>query len=377
MVPPASVGQRIVRAVDWVVLTLLGAVVTMALINLNSAGIGDWSGKEVTSQLRWVIVGAVVLGVSASVDYRLYYRIAYPLFVFGILLLIVAAIQGAVVNKAARWLILPGGEPGNPRTLFQPSEPMKVFLVLAIARYLQDLSAREQTGSAKGLLVPTAMALLPAAFIVKQPDLSTSIVIMLIAFAMLAVSELNWRRISFLLVAAVVAFMVGWRFLMETYQRERVDVWLNPEAYAEGKGYQILQARTAVGNGGFFGRGAGQGTQNVLNFVPYKESDFAFAVFAEEWGFVGSTMLLALFLSLVLWSLNIASQSRDRFSALVCVGVAALVFWHAVLNVGVVLEFFPNTGLPLPFFTHGGSNVVTVMLALGILISVSRSRRWR
>lgn len=377
MVPPATMSQRVIRAVDWVVLTLLGAVATMAVINLNSAGASDWSGDIVKSQLRWVVVGAVVLGVSASVDYRLYYRVAYPLYAMGVLLLIVAAIQGAVVNQAARWLILPGGEPGSPRTLFQPSEPMKVFMVLAIARYLQDLSAKEQTGTAKGLLVPAALALVPAAFIVKQPDLSTSIVILLIAFSMLAVSELDWRRVLVLLVVGVAAFMVGWRFLMETYQRERVDVWLNPEAYAEGKGYQILQARTAVGNGGFFGRGAGQGTQNVLNFVPYKESDFAFAVFAEEWGFVGSTMLLALLLSLVLWSLNIASQSRDRFSALVCTGVAALVFWHTVLNVGVVLEFFPNTGLPLPFFTHGGSNVVTVMLALGILISVSRSRRWR
>lgn len=371
MVPPVSLPRRIARAVDWVVVTILAAIVTMAVINLNSAGAGDWAGPLVVSQLWWIVLGAVLMAGAAAMDYRFFYRIAYPLYAVGLGLLVVVAIQGAVVNDANRWLKLGMG------LRVQPSEPMKIFLVLAIARFLQDLSAQEKSGSLPGLAVPALMALVPAALIVKQPDLSTSIVVLVVAFSMLAVSELDWRRVLVLLVAAVAAFMVGWRFLMETYQRERVDVWLNPEAYADGKGYQILQARTAVGNGGFFGRGAGQGTQNVLDFVPYKESDFAFAVFAEEWGFVGSTMLLALILSLVLWSLNIASQSRDRFSALVCTGVAAIVFWHAVLNVGVVLEFFPNTGLPLPFFTHGGSNVVTVMLALGILISISRSRRWR
>ena len=144
-----------------------------------------------------------------------------------------------------------------------------------------------------------------------------------------------------------------------------------------GGGYQILQARTAVGNGGFLGRGAGQGTQNVLSFVPYKESDFVFVVFAEEWGFLGTALLLSLFLALVLWAVNLASQARDRFGALLCAGVGALLFWHVVLNVGVVLEFFPNTGLPLPFFTHGGSNVVTIMFSLGVLMSVSRSRHAR
>ena len=132
-----------------------------------------------------------------------------------------------------------------------------------------------------------------------------------------------------------------------------------------------------MGDGGILGRGVGEGTQNVLGFVPYKESDFAFAVFAEEWGFVGAVMLLMAIFALVAWILNVGSQARDRFSALVCVGVAALVFWHAVLNIGVVLEFIPNTGLPLPWFTHGGSNVVTMMLSVGVVASIRRARHER
>jgi rod shape determining protein RodA len=193
---------------------------------------------------------------------------------------------------------------------------------------------------------------------------------------MLAVTEFDFKTLLTLLVAGGISLVVAWSFFMQGYQTKRIDVWLDPESHPD-EAYQIVQARTAVGNGGFFGRGIGQGTQNVLDFVPYKESDFSFAVFAEEWGFVGSTMLLALYMSLVLWAINLASQARDRFAACLCVGIAAMFLWHAVLNVGVVLEFFPNTGLPLPFFSHGGSSVVTLMIALGMLMSISRSREWR
>ena len=220
------------------------------------------------------------------------------------------------------------------------------------------------------------MVAVPALLVIKQPNLSTGIMLMLIAVSLLAVTELDFKRLVALLGAGIVSFMVAWSFFMQDYQTKRVDVWLDPESDPD-RAYQIVQARTAVGNGGFFGRGIEQGTQNVLDFVPYKESDFSFAVFAEEWGFVGCTMLLTLYLLLVLWAINLASQARDRFAACLCIGIGAMYYWHVVLNVGVVLEFFPNTGLPLPFFSHGGSNVVTMMMALGILMSVSRSRQWR
>jgi rod shape determining protein RodA len=365
--PPQGLVQRVVRSIDWVVVTLTVAIAALALTNLESAAGGSGSGM-IREQAIYLAVGAVALIAAASVQYPVYYRLAYPMYAVGVSLVVLVFVVGKTLNQARRWL--------DVGFRFQPSELIKLLLLIALARFIHDVAGRNDK-SLRGLIVPAGMAILPAAFIVVQPHLSTAIIVLLIGVSMLAASGLTLRGALVLLSTAVLGAMVGWRFLFETYQKERIDVWLNPELYADEGGYQILQARTAVGNGGFLGRGVGQGTQNTLDFVPYKESDFSFAVYAEEWGFVGTGLLLALYASLILWALNVASQARDRFSALLCVGVASLVFWHVVLNVGVVLEFFPNTGLPLPFFSKGGSNVLTMMLALGVLMSVSRSRKYR
>ena len=354
---------------DAVLVLLTALLVSVAVVNLNSAGAGDWTGL-VRGQIGFVLVGAVAMFTVAFLDYRVLYRLGYTIYGVGLALVVLVAVVGVTTNSAERWLRL-------GMLTFQPSEPMKLFLILGIARYLQELSESSLAGTIRGLIIPGVMTVVPAALILQQPDLSTSVVLGLIALSMLALAQLTLRSTLILSLLGVSGMMLGWRLLMEDYQRERIDVWLNPETHAEGAGYQILQARIAVGNGGIFGRGVGEGSQNLLNFVPYKESDFAFAVFAEEWGFLGGCMLLLVVFVLVAWLLNLASQARDRFSALVCVGVAALFFWHTVLNVGVVLEFIPNTGLPLPFFTHGGSNVVTMMLSLGVVSSISRARRER
>jgi rod shape determining protein RodA len=200
--------------------------------------------------------------------------------------------------------------------------------------------------------------------------------LLIIALSLLVVTGLRLRSMLVLASVAVLSFALGWRYMAE-YQRKRVDVWLDPELYADNEGYQTMQAMISVGNGGFFGRGVDKGTQNVLGFLPEPFTDFPFAVYAEEWGFVGGAMLLTLYMSLVLWAINIGSQARDRFGALACVGVAALMFWHVVINIGMVLQLLPVSGITLPFFSAGGSNVLTMMIALGILMSVSRSRQYR
>lgn len=358
------------RSVDWVVVTLAIGIVTLALINLDSAEGGNWEGPMVRDQLRFVAIGAVLMIGAAAVDYRVYYRVAYPLYAMGFGFVLLVTIVGTTTNNATRWLDL-------AFVRFQPSELMKLVLVIGLARYLHRLArGNVRRTMVATLVVPGLFVVVPAVLVIQQPDLSTGIMLILIAISVLAITELDFKTLITLIATGVVSFMVAWSFFMQDYQTKRIDVWLDPESHPD-KAYQIVQARTAVGNGGFFGRGVGQGTQNTLDFVPYKESDFSFAVFAEEWGFVGSTMLLTLYLSLVLWAVNLASQARDRFAACLCIGIGAMFLWHVVLNVGVVLEFFPNTGLPLPFFSHGGSNVVTMMLSLGVLMSVSRSRKWR
>ncbi len=367
---PQTWWTKIWRSVDWVVITLAFGIATLALINLNSAEGGDWSGPLVQDQLRFIGIGTVLMIGVAAIDYRVYYRMAYPVYAVGFGFVLLVTVVGTTTNNATRWLDL-------AFVRFQPSELMKLVLVIGLARYLHTLARKDTRRTLVGtLVIPGLLVLVPAFLVIKQPDLSTGIMLLLIAISVLAVTEFDLKTLLALLASGVVSFMVAWSFFLQGYQTKRIDVWLDPESHPD-KAYQIIQARTAVGNGGFFGRGVGQGTQNVLNFVPYKVSDFSFAVYAEEWGFVGSAMLLALYFALVTWSINLASQARDRFAACLCIGIGAMFLWHAVLNVGVVLEFFPNTGLPLPFFSHGGSNVITMMLALGILLSVSRSRKWR
>lgn len=358
---------RIRQSVDWVVVTLAFAVVTLAVFNLNSAGAGDWTGR-VATQLRWIGLGTVVMLVVTAIDYRVIYRAAYAAYAFGVTLLALVPFFGITVNNSRRWL-------GTDDFRIQPSEMMKVILIVALARYLHDVSAREGR-SLRHLLAPFAMLVLPFALIVRQPDLGTAVMVLIIGFSVLSVTGLRLRGIIGVLAACGVSFGLGWNY-MEHYQRTRIDVWLNPELYADTDGYQTIQAMISVGNGGFFGRGLGKGTQNQLGFLPEPYTDFPFAVYSEEWGFLGTAMVLVLYMSLTLWAINIASQARDRFGALLCSGVAALFFWHVIINIGMVLQLVPVSGITLPFFSFGGSNVLTMMIGLGMLMSVSRSRQFR
>ncbi|MBK9752392.1 MAG: rod shape-determining protein RodA [Nannocystis sp.] len=360
-----SLPRRILHSIDWVLVTLVAGIVTLALINLNSAGAGDWTGK-IQTQIRWIGLGTLAAIFVAALDYRVLHRVAYAAYIFGLALLGAVPIFGVMRNEARRWL-----EFGDYQ--FQPSELMKILLIMALARYISDLPPKEHK-RLRHLVLPFAMFLVPVVLIVNQPDLSTGIISTLVAMTILALTELTLKALLTLLSAGVGLFMLGWGFFMHKYQRSRIDVWLNPEAYADNEGYQTIQAMIGVGNGGFLGRGVGQGTQNVLDFLPYGDTDFPFAVYAEEWGFVGAAMVLTMFACLVLWAINLASQARDRFGALLCVGVASMFFWHVSINVGMVLQLLPVTGITIPLFSLGGSNALAMMLGIGILMSVSRSR---
>ena len=363
---PTGLLARIRHSLDWVVLTLTFAVVTLAIINLNSVGEGDWTGR-VATQLRWLGIGTVVMLIVTFIDYRVMYRAAYAAYAFGVTLLLLVPLYGITVNNAKRWL-------GTIDYRIQPSELMKVIMIVALARYLHD-TPKDQT-RLKRLAVPFLMVLVPGSLVIRQPDLGTGIIILIIAFSLVAATGLRVRAILAVLSAGVLSLVLGWRYMAD-YQRKRIDVWLDPELYADNEAYQTIQAMISVGNGGFFGRGLGQGTQNDLGFLPEPYTDFPFAVYAEEWGFLGTAMVLVLYMSITLWSINIASQARDRFGALLCIGVASLFFWHVVINIGMVLQLLPVSGITLPFFSAGGSSVLTMMIGLGMLMSVSRSRQYR
>jgi len=364
---PRGLWGRIRQSIDWVIVTLAFAIIGLALFNLNSAGAGDWTGR-VAIQMRWVGLGTAIMLAVTAIDPKLLYRLAYPAYAFGVGLLALVPFFGIKVNNARRWL-------GTEDLRLQPSELMKVFIIMALARYLHDVWAREHR-SMRHLVAPFVMILIPFALIARQPDLGTAVMLLLVGFTLLTVTGLRLRSIVALIGASAISFALGWRYMAD-YQRKRIDVWLNPELYADTDGYQTIQAMISVGNGGFFGRGLSQGSQNALGFLPEPYTDFPFAVYAEEWGFVGGALVLVLYMSLTLWSINIASQARDRFGALLCSGVAALFFWHVAINMGMVLQIVPVSGITLPYFSAGGSNVLTLMVGLGMLMSVSRSRQYR
>ncbi len=363
--PPNSRLLRALRSIDWVIVVITASLLVLAFINLNSAAPAPFSSR-IVAQLVWCAVGTAAMFVVSAIDPRTLYAVAFPAYGAGIFMLVLVALLGYTAKGAGRWLVV-----GSTR--FQPSEIMKVLLILALARYLHGLP-RHRHRPWRNLLQALAMVAAPVVLIVRQPDLGTGIFLALVALSMLAVTELRLKSLLAVGSSGIVALALMWRYGMLDYQRLRIDVWLDPELYADDEGYQTIQAMIGVGNGGFFGRGVREGTQNVLRFLPERLTDFPFAIFAEEWGFLGCAMVLLLYASLVLWSLHLAARARDRFSALVAVGVGALFFWHVVINVGMVLQLFPVVGITLPFFSLGGSNLLSMMVALGLLLSVSRSR---
>jgi rod shape determining protein RodA len=250
---------------------------------------------------------------------------------------------------------------------------MKLLLIVALARFLNDWPVAEGR-SLRHLVVPFAMIALPVALVLQQPDLGTSLVLVLVFGTILLITRL--RRSSFiaLVLVAGLAAPLTWSHLLEDYQRQRILTFLQPGSDPAGAGWHARQALYAVGAGGWTGRGYLHGTQAQMHFLPERWTDFPFAVWAEEWGLLGSAFLLGLYLFLILWAVRLASEAREHFGAILCTGIAALLFWHVVINVGMVTGVLPVVGVTLPLLSYGGSSVLTVLVGAGLLMSVSLRR---
>jgi rod shape determining protein RodA len=251
---------------------------------------------------------------------------------------------------------------------------MKIVIVMAFARYFSDFASPGDLG-VKDLLLPFLILGVPAVLIMKQPDLGTAILVVLIACSMVLFVGIRLGTVVSLALAAVPAVFLGWHYYLRDYQKERILNFLSPERDPLGSGYHIIQSKIAVGSGGLLGKGFMKGTQAQLRFLPEQHTDFAFSVFSEEWGFLGCLIVLVLYLFLVLWGLNIARRCNDYFGSLVAVGVTAMLAWHIVINVGMVIGIFPVVGVPLPIFSYGGTSMITSMIGLAILLNI-RMRRF-
>lgn len=347
---------------DWSLFATVALIAVLGVVNLYSAT-SSTKLTLVRQQLWWLALGSVVFCVSALVDYRVLNRSAYVLYALGLLQLLLVLTVGKSVNQAQRWLAI------GPIS-FQPSEPMKVLLVIALAKYLHDDPVVEGR-KLRHMAIPFLVVFLPVILVLQQPDLGTALLIGLTFVSVMMLTKLKFRSIVTLLLAFAVSVPLSWNYVLKDYQKRRIHTFLNPGSDPSGAGWQARQSVFAIGSGGIVGKGYMRGTQNRLHFVPERWTDFPFAVWAEEWGFLGSAVLLGVYAFLILWAVKLATQARDRFGAVLCVGIAALFFWHTVINVSMVIGLMPVVGVTLPLFSYGGTSVITKMCAAGLLMNVS------
>lgn len=366
-------GPRARETFDWPLFLVAVTLAVVGVVNLYSAtspylddprrsGLAD----IYVQQVYWLVVGGLLGSLAAVVDYRSIERAAYLLYALGLLLLVLVFWLGSDIRGSARWLQVGG-------FAFQPSEFMKLFVILAVARKLSD-DQRTDSKTLVDLLPAALLFAAPAALVMVQPDFGTSTIYTACAITMLALQRV---RRSSIVVFLLMLFPLGWslwEFALRDYQKGRILSFLNPEADTAGTGWHALQSRTAIGNGGVWGQGFREGTQNQFGFLPDQYSDFPFSVFAEDWGFVGCLALLALYAFVCAWAVNIASLAKDRFGAAVAVGVGAMFFWHTFFNVGMTVGVLPVVGITLPLFSYGGSSTLTTLVGLGLLMNVSLRR---
>jgi rod shape determining protein RodA len=352
--------------VNWG-LVLLITIIAMGGIAMLYSVAGGHFQPWALSQLVKFLIGLVILVVAATIDVRIWMSLAYPAYAVAMLLLIAVDVAGHEGLGAQRWIMI------GPIEL-QPSELMKISLVLALARFLHGKSV-EEVSKPLNLGIALAMIGLPALFVVIEPNLGTTLIIVADGCALLFLAGLSWYWIAPALAAVATAVPMAWEFVLHDYQKARVMTFLDPEADALGAGWNITQAKIAIGSGGLSGKGFLNGTQSRLNFLPEKQTDFIFTNFGEEFGFVGSVALLILFAVVIFYGIQIATSARSQFARLLAMGITLNFFFYIMINGLMVMGLIPVVGIPMPLLSYGGSAMLTVMLGFGILMSVHIHRQ--
>lgn len=359
-----SRNASVLARIDWglvLLVVLLGAVSVFNLHSTSRAG-----GSVYQAQLNWMLIGLGVMAAVAAVDYRDLQRFA-PVFYGGVVvLLVLVLIIGKEVNGSKRWIDL--GFTG-----FQPSELAKIAVILNLASWFQ----REPRPGGYALkdLWPVGLLLgVPMFLILQEPDLGHTLMILFIGGSMLAFERFERRAAITVLVGAIIFAPIAWQFVLRDYQKDRILTLLDSEADELGTGWHARQSRISVGSGGLTGKGHAEGTQVAGGFLPENHTDFVFANLAEEHGFLGGSLVLGIYLFIILGALRSAALARDKFGGHVAIGVGALMFWHVVMNLGMVLNVLPVTGVTLPLMSYGGTSVLTVMMAMGLLLNVNLRR---
>jgi rod shape determining protein RodA len=357
---PVPVRQKL-SEIDWRLVTLITLIACAGFAMLYSAAGGSLAPWAERQMFRFCI-GFLILVAVACVDLRVWMGLAYPAYLVSLLLLVAVEVAGRVGLGAQRWIEL------GPLQL-QPSELMKIALILALARFLHGLAPGEISRPLQ-LAMALAMIAAPVILVLMQPNLGTATLLALCGALLLFLAGLSWYWIAPTLAAAAVAVPVAWQFVLHDYQKQRVMTFLDPHTDILGAGWNITQAKIALGSGGIIGKGFLLGTQSRLNFLPEKETDFIFTMIGEEFGFLGSIALLGLFAIVIYYGIEIAMKARSQFGRLLAMGITVNFFLYLMINGLMVMGLIPVVGIPMPLLSYGGTAMMTVMFGFGLLMSV-------
>ena len=357
--PNLTVRQKLLQ-IHWFFILILTVIASIGFAMLYSAAGGSVDPWAKRHALRFIV--GVMLMVSVSlIDIRIWLRYAYAIYLAIFILLVAVDIVGAMGMGARRWITI------GFFTL-QPSELMKIAIVLALARHFHGGSI-EDIGRPLFLFLPILIVCVPAGFVFRQPDLGTSLILVVTAIGIFFAAGVRLWKFALLCVMGLAALPVIWENLHK-YQQTRVLTFLNPETDPLGTGYHIIQSKIAFGSGGLSGRGFLQGTQGHLNFLPEMQTDFIFTMLSEELGLIGGLSLLGLYIILLIYGIIISTQSRSHFGSLLAIGVTITFFLYVFINMAMVMGLIPVVGVPLPLISHGGSAMLTVLLGFGLLMGV-------
>ena len=345
---------------NWGLILLLLLVASIGFAMLYSAAGGSFEPWAVRQMGRFAVGGVIMLAV-AMVDIRIWMRYAYVIYGVGLVMLIWVDIAGVIGMGAQRWIYF------GPISI-QPSEIMKVAIVLVLARYFHGLS-HEQVGRPQNLIWPVALVFMPAGLVLVQPDLGTATMLTLTGGMLFLLAGVRLWKFAVLIAGFGALLPIAWGFLRD-YQKQRVLTFMNPESDPLGSGYHIMQSKIALGSGGIFGKGFLEGSQSHLNFLPEKQTDFIFTALAEEWGIVGGMTLLALYTLIIVYGYAIALRSRSQFGRLLALGMTSMFFLYVFINIAMVMGLLPVVGVPLPLVSYGGTSMLTLLFGFGLIMGV-------
>jgi len=354
------------RDIDWTLFIIILLICAVGVLQIFSATIDTGFHSAWWKQIFYILGGILLMRLIILVDYHSLMHYVPATYISSIVMLLVTVVVGDKVFGSKRWIPLPGG------VHLQVSEFVKLVIILLVARYLTELKTDEL--EIREMLKLAGLVLVPMALVLKQPDLGTSLTYIAVLITGSFLAGLRWKYVAAIAVVAVLVLPISWHFLQD-YQKARLVSFMDPERDPQGTGYQLIQSQIAVGAGGMFGKGVTKGTQTQLRFLPVPHTDFIFSAFAEEHGFVGVVLVLALYFVMIMRIVQNAQTAPDRAGMYICMGVAGLLLFHMLVNVGMVVGRMPVTGIPLPFMSAGGSSIWSNFLAIGLVNNV-RLRRF-